>query len=113
MTEPTTDTAYVTCESNATLATVDLAAKALGGTQPTSDGPDVVVLDGPRHRLWIAAESGHIDLFDTSSNPPTRTGSDHPHDDAHTIAVDPATGYVHLPITDDNGAPALWTMAYS
>lgn len=102
--------AYVACENNATLAVVDLASATLTDTQPTSQGPDVIVVDPQRHRLWIACESGNLDLYDTTTSPPTLAGSAHLDDDAHTVAVDHRTGYAYLPIADDKGTPALRTI---
>ncbi len=101
--------AFVTCEDNATMQVVDLTTMRVTDSLPTAEGPDVLALDPDWHRLYVAAESGAVSIFDT------RAGTVHPVGDyqfsrAHSISVDPATHLLYLPLEDVDGQPVLRIM---
>jgi DNA-binding beta-propeller fold protein YncE len=56
---------FVGCESNATMVTVDLADRAVIDRQAVGDTPDVLAYDPAIHRVYVAAESGWVNVFDT------------------------------------------------
>lgn len=98
--------AYVAGEGNARLGVLDLRTRRLVGTYSVPEEPDVLALDPERHLLYVAAESGAVAAFDIRGDslvslPAYRT----PH--AHSVAVDPATHLVYLPLEDVGGGPVL------
>lgn len=98
--------AYVACENNARLLEVDLEAGRVLTRAAVGRDPDVLAFDPGRRRLYVAAESGTVTAFDTTRNLRV-LGRRKLADSAHTIAVDPATHLVYLPLEEANGKPAL------
>ena len=97
---------YVTGESNATLGVLDVQRRRIVHTYRVGDDPDVLDLDPVRHRLYVASESGVITAFDVRGDaleplPVYRAPR------AHSVAVDPSTGLVYLPLENVNGRPTL------
>jgi len=111
--------AFVSCEGDAKLLVVDLRTMRTTATYKVGDDPDVLALDPELGRLYVAAESGVVSVFDEHGTGSER-GSDGtltlvslgelhaPH--AHSVAVDPATHRVYLPLQDVNGRPVLRVM---
>ena len=102
--------AFIACEGNARLITVDLATGKQIGMLATGDGPDVLAFDPARNRLYVAAESGVVSVFATDDN--TREiGRLRVAANAHSIAVDPVTHLLYVPLTDGgHGVPVLRIM---
>ena len=101
--------AFVTCEDNATMQVVDLTTMRVTATLPTGDGPDVLAFDSDWRRLYVASESGTISVFHEQGDKLQSDGTyQAPH--AHSIAVDPATHLVYLPLENVNGQPVLRIM---
>jgi YVTN family beta-propeller protein len=99
--------AFVSCESSATLVAVDLASGRSGRPTTLGQGPDVLALDPGRNRLYVAAESGVLTVLDVSG-PSVRTVTrGYAGPNAHTVAVDPETHVVYLPLTDVGGHPVM------
>jgi len=71
--DPTRQLAYVACEDNARLVTVSLASKAMIDSQAVGSGPDVLAFDPGLKRLYVAAESGPLTVFDVSAEKPVRS----------------------------------------
>jgi DNA-binding beta-propeller fold protein YncE len=97
---------YVTGEGNATVGVLDLRTNRLLRTYPVGDDPDVLAMDPAHARLFIASESGVISAFDIGSDslvPLARYEAPH----AHSVAVDPATHLVYLPLQSIGGRPVL------
>lgn len=97
---------YVTGEGNARLGVLDLRTMRLVGIYPVAIDPDVLALDPGGRRLYVAAESGVISAFDIRDDslatlPQYRA----PH--AHSVAVDPATHLVYVPLENIGGRPVL------
>ncbi len=110
MINPTVRYAYVACENNARLAVIDLTANTQTATVTVGDGPDVLAIDPTRQRLYVASESGDVDLFDITTGPAAKIGSQHVSGDAHSVAVDPETHLVYVPLANVNGHPVLRVM---
>jgi DNA-binding beta-propeller fold protein YncE len=103
---------FVGCEANATLVTVDLANRTVIDHQQVGDTPDVPAYDADANRVYVAAESGWVSIFDPTHGHLAPQGSTHLADGAHTLALDPATHHTYLPIpTGDHGTPQLWEYA--
>lgn len=104
--------AFVACERNARLVVVNLDSGRVLDTQPVGDDPDVLAFDPAWGRLYVAAESGVLAIFDTAPLPlrPLYRGLFAP--GAHSVAVDPATHTVSLPLADSGGHPVLRLLRY-
>src|SRR5262249_9741899 len=55
--------AFVACDANATLLSVDLNTWQVLDTQRVGDDPDVLAYDPPAGRLYLAAESGWVTVL--------------------------------------------------
>jgi DNA-binding beta-propeller fold protein YncE len=98
--------AFITCEGNAKLLVVDLRTMKIVATHTLADGPDVVAWDAAWRRLYIAAESGVVNIFD-ADGATLRPAADYRAPHAHTVAVDPRTHRVYLPLENIDGHPLL------
>nr|WP_241031392.1 hypothetical protein [Rhodococcus koreensis] len=104
--------AFVACEDNATLLTVDLATWQTACSNTVGQQPDVLAYDQGAHRLYVAAESGTVSVFDQHDKHLTEVGSGHLADGAHVVIVDPTTGHTYYPVpTGNDGHPALLEQA--
>jgi YVTN family beta-propeller protein len=102
--------AFVTCEDSAALLVLDLTTMAVTATYPVGDGPDVLAFDPGRRRLYVASEAGVVSIFDERGTELAPIGEYRaPH--AHTVAVDPGTHRVYLPLEDVDGKPVLRILA--
>jgi DNA-binding beta-propeller fold protein YncE len=97
---------YVTGEDNSRVGVLDLRTKRITHTYPVGKEPDVLAMDPERRRLFVAAESGVISAFDLHGDSlvplPSYTA---PH--AHSVAVDPSTHLVYVPLENVGGKPVL------
>ena len=97
---------FVACEGNAKLIVFDLTTRAVTTVLGVGDGPDVLALDPALHRLYVASESGTVTVFEVAGRPrKLAEGNGGPN--AHSVAVDPDTHLVYLPLTDVAGRPVL------
>jgi DNA-binding beta-propeller fold protein YncE len=101
--------AFIACDGNAKLVVYDLAAWHESSFFYVGDEPDVLALDPVRHRLYVASESGNVSVIDTAALKKLGDGFAGP--DAHSIAVDPASGLVYLPLRNLHGRPVMRIMA--
>lgn len=100
--------AFIACDGNATLLTVDLDTWRVTGTVAVGQAPDVLAYDQQAHRLYVAAESGTVTVLDQQNRTVTPAGSGHLADGAHVVAVDPTTHHSYFPIPSAaDGRPAL------
>ena len=106
-----THTAFVACERNARLAVVDLASLHQRDLQTVGDDPDVLAFDPGLSRLYVAAESGVVAVFDEKGPSLHKLGQAKLADKAHTVAVDPTTHRVFFPLESVHGHPILRVMA--
>ena len=106
--DPDNRLAFVACDANARLLTVDMTSWQVLGTDPVGRDPDVVAYDPAAHRLYVAAESGMLTVLDLQHRQLILAGSDHLADDAHVVALDPGTHHSYYPIpAAGTGRPAL------
>ena len=98
--------AFVTCEGDAKLLVLDLRTMRTTATLKIPDDPDVLAFDAGLHRLYIACESGALAVFEERDAKLIPLG-DYRAPHAHTVAVDPTTHRVYLPLQDVNGKPML------
>jgi DNA-binding beta-propeller fold protein YncE len=99
---------FVGCEANATMVTVDLANRHVIDHHGVGETPDVLAYDPGANRVYVAAESGWVSIFDHDHGHLTVRGSAHLADGAHSLALDPTTHHSYIPIPKDhNGLPVL------
>ncbi len=99
---------FVGCENNANMVTVDLANQLVIDQHGVGETPDVLAFDPGSNRVYVAAESGWISIFDQDHGRLTERGSAYLTDGAHSLALDPTTHHTFIPIPKDhNGSPTL------
>lgn len=103
---------YVACDENDVLVTVDLRSGKELSHLPLGHDPDVLAMDAGMKRLYAASESGNLAAFDIA-NPaaPVSLGIGFIAKGAHSVAVDPATHLLYLPLADVAGASVMRILA--
>jgi DNA-binding beta-propeller fold protein YncE len=99
--------AFVACDGNATLLMLDLGSLRMLARQSVGDSPDVLALDGSNHLLYVAGESGVLSIFDEHPRTLRKLSEGYEAAEAHSVAVDPATHRIYLPLQEVNGRPVL------
>jgi DNA-binding beta-propeller fold protein YncE len=101
--------AFVAGGGNNKLVVVDLKTMQVGPPLSVGREPDVLAFDNASKRLYVAAESGHITVFQEANRALEPVGELHlPH--AHTVAVDPRTHLIYFPLENVDGKPVLRIM---
>jgi DNA-binding beta-propeller fold protein YncE len=99
--------AFVSCESSATLVAVDLESGLSSPSATLGHGPDVLSLDPGPNRLYVAAESGVLTVFDVGGPSFRTVARGYAGPNAHAVAVDPESHVVYLPLTNVDGRPVM------
>jgi YVTN family beta-propeller protein len=108
---PDGSSAFVACEGNSMLVRVDLGRARMVASAATGSGPDVMAIDPGLGWLYVAAESGDLVVFDIGQPGLVTIDKEHPGDNAHSVAVDPATHRVFFPLmAGPNGSPVMRIM---
>jgi YVTN family beta-propeller protein len=108
---PDGQSAFVACEDDDVLLRVGLGGSHAVASAPTGAGPDVMSVDPGLGRLYVAAESGDLVVFDIAKPGLVAIDREHPGDHAHSVAVDPTTHRVFFPLTSGpHGKPVLRIM---
>jgi len=103
--------AFVACDQNATLLTIDLRTMTVTGHTSVGDSPDVLAFDTSLRRLYVSAESGEVAIFAETAHGLRKLGQAFLAVEAHTVAVDPRTHLVYFPLqSGTNGDPQLLIM---
>jgi len=105
------DRAFVGCGGNARLQSVDLATGHAHQPLQVGAGPDLLAIDLALHRLYVASESGVLTVVDTAGAEPTVLTRGFAGPDAHSVAIDPNTHLVYLPLADVGGRSVLRVLA--
>jgi DNA-binding beta-propeller fold protein YncE len=104
--------AFIACDANARLLTLDLRSMKVTGNDSVGDTPDVLAFDSSLHRLYVSAESGIVAAFAEHAHSLTKLGQAMLAPHAHTVAVDPRTHLVYFPLeSGSSGKPQLLIMA--
>jgi DNA-binding beta-propeller fold protein YncE len=104
--------AFIACDANARLLTLDLRTMRVIGNDSVGDTPDVLAFDSSLRRLYVSAESGVVAVFAEHAHSLTKLGQAMLAPHAHTVAVDPRTHLVYFPLeSGSNGKPQLLIMA--
>ena len=95
--------AFVACDINDVLLTVDMNTWRVTGTAHVGVEPDVVAFDPNAGRLHVASESGYVTVLQFHGRRLHVIYSNYLADDAHVVAVDPATGRSYFPVLGASG----------
>jgi DNA-binding beta-propeller fold protein YncE len=98
--------AFVACEGNSRLLVFDLNSLRVTESYPVGDDPDVLAFDPGLRRLYVAAESGVVTVFQ-QRGPALELLGEYRAPAAHSVLVDPATHRVYLPLESVGGRPVL------
>src|SRR6266852_1579193 len=104
--------AFIAGEESGTLGVLDLRTLQLRQVLPVGSDPDVLAFDPELKRLYVAAESGVVAVFEERDGSLVQLGW-YRAPKAHSVAVDPATHRVYLPLADVSGHPVLRVLAPS
>ncbi len=103
---------YIACDENDRLLVVDLASGKVTGDLPLGHDPDVLAADDGLKRLYVASESGMLSVFDVADPAkPKKLGDVMVAPNAHSVAADPLTHHLFLPLKDLNGKAAMRVLA--
>jgi DNA-binding beta-propeller fold protein YncE len=103
--------AFVTCDANARLLTLNLRTMRFTGTFEVGSSPDVLAFDASKRRLYVSAESGVVAVFSETAVSARPLGRSFLAAEAHTVAVDQATHLVYFPLqSGSTGRPQLLVM---
>lgn len=111
--DPPSRRAFIACDRNAKLLVLDLSTDHVVQTFGTGNDPDVMAFDPVHHTLYVASESGTLAMFEVDPEKLVKLGEGYVGDNAHSVAVDPATGNIYLPIRNLHGHPVLRVMTRS
>lgn len=96
--------AYVACDGDDRLLTVDLVSGKVLSVLPVAHDPDVLAVDDGLKRLYVAAESGVLETYDISKpTSPVSLGDVFIGEGAHTLAVDQVSHRLFLGLADIGG----------
>jgi len=103
--------AFVACDGNAKLLTLNLRTMSFTGSFDVGSSPDVLAFDPSLRRLYVSAESGVVAAFAETKTGAKPLGTAFLATEAHTVAVDPATHLVYFPLqVGSTGRPQLLIM---
>jgi DNA-binding beta-propeller fold protein YncE len=104
--------AFIACDGNATLLTLDLRTMQVTGTFKVGSSPDVLAFDSGLRRLYVSSESGVVGVFAETANAVRMLGLAFFAPEAHSVAVDPATHLAYFPLQSGSaGRPQLLIMS--
>ncbi len=102
--------AFVACDGNARLLTLTLPGLQTVQVDRVGNDPDVLALDTERQILYVASESGVVTVFAVETGKLKLLWRGWVGADAHSVAVDPASGVAYFPLADVDGHPLLRVM---
>lgn len=98
--------AFIACEGNAKLLVLDLKTMRVTATHTVGEEPDVLAFDPGLGRLYVASESGVVTVFQEHDRALEPIGKYRARA-AHSVAVDPGSHRVYLPLRNVGGRPVL------
>src|SRR6266487_4324950 len=98
--------AFISGQESGTLGVLDLRTLQLRQVLPIGGDPDVLAFDPSLGRLYVAAESGVLAVFAERDGSLAQLGW-YRAPKAHSVAVDPTTHRVYLPLANVSGHPVL------
>src|SRR5437870_3646157 len=98
--------AFTSGQESGTLGVLNLRTLQLRQVLPIGSAPDGLAFDPALGRLYVAAESGVVAMFEERDGLLGQLGW-YRAPRAHTVAVDPTTHRVYLPLANVSGHPVL------
>jgi DNA-binding beta-propeller fold protein YncE len=98
--------AFIAGQESATIGVLDLRTFELRAVLPIGKTPDVLAFDRALGRLYVASESGVVAVFEERNGSLVQLGWYRARG-AHSVAADPNTHKVYLPLANVNGRPVL------
>jgi YVTN family beta-propeller protein len=108
---PARRTAFVACEGNAMLVVVDLQTMRPVASFPVGQTPDVLAFDADLGRLYVAAERGPLTAFVQDDAGVRLLAQGEVGPNAHSVAVNPLTHHLYLPLENLGGRAVLREVA--
>lgn len=102
--------AFIACDGNARPLLLNLWDWRVVSVHTLGKDPDVLAFDATRNLLYIASESGVISLLGVSGQDVRKLWQGHSGDNAHSMAIDPSTGLLHVP--NPQSRRASWTESW-
>lgn len=102
--------AFVACERNARLVVLDMTTLKEQSTYQVGADPDIMAFDAGLGRLYVAAESGDVAVFQVQGRSLQPLGLGCLAYEAHTVAVDPQTHRVYFGLQNVDGRPIIRVM---
>src|SRR5258707_4460284 len=99
--------AFVACDGNSVLLTVDLRSLTVTAVQTVGTTPDVLALDSHWHMLYVASQTGVLSVFEERGQSLRKMYEGFVAAEAHTVAVDEHTHQIFLPLQEVHGKPLL------
>ena len=98
----------VGCSGNGRLLVLDADSFQVLGSIAGAGHVDVLAIDPRLHRVYAASEDGIVSVVQIAhGRPPRILGQAHLAARAHTVAVDPRTSLVYLPLGQSGGSSVL------
>jgi DNA-binding beta-propeller fold protein YncE len=98
----------VGCSANGRLLVLDADSFEVLGSIDGAGHVDVLAIDPHLHRVYAASENGIVSVVQIAhGRPPRLLGQTHLAARAHTVAVDPRTSLVYLPLGRADGSSVL------
>jgi DNA-binding beta-propeller fold protein YncE len=101
--DPEDRLAFIACQDNETLLTLDMRTMRSVGSFHLGGGPDVLAYDPGFHLLYVAGEAGVLSLFRVEARALEKIGEGYAGPNAHVVAVDPESHRSYFPLMDVNG----------
>lgn len=108
--EPDKRLAFIACEDNARLLVWNMRRMRVIQDVSVGEVPDVLAYDTEPGHLYVASESGVVSVFRVTAAGVSKEGEGQVSAKAHSIAVDPRTHLVYLPLENVDGHPVLRIM---
>ncbi len=102
--------AFIGCQANAKLVVFDLERKRVTEEHKVGDAPDVLAFDTGAQLLYVASESGVVTTFAAENEQLRLVDMEKVADGAHSVAVNPDTHVIYLPLQNVGGHPVLREM---
>ncbi|KGA94007.1 hypothetical protein LptCag_0633 [Leptospirillum ferriphilum] len=99
--------AFVGCEKDARLLSVNLDNEKISPRLSTGGKPDVLTWDPEDRRLFVASESGIVSVYREQAGTLSEISHRFLGKAAHTILFDPGNRLLYLPLENSGGRPVL------
>jgi DNA-binding beta-propeller fold protein YncE len=99
--------AFIACEDDDTLLVLDLKTARITGKFSVGGEPDVLAYDAALGMLYVAGEAGLMSVFSVTDRGVSKRGDVAVGADAHSVAVDPATHEIYLPLENVRGSAVM------